>query len=129
MVTRSKVGISKPNVRYTNIALSSIPSKPQTVHSVLKHPGWIAAMHEELDPLAANRTWELVPHHPSMNAVGCEWVLKSKLHADWMLDQLKIYLVAKGFHQEKGIDFSKIFSLVIKLGSIRIVLIVATIRN
>eukprot|EP00268_Persea_americana_P048700 TRINITY_DN51681_c0_g1_i1.p1 TRINITY_DN51681_c0_g1~~TRINITY_DN51681_c0_g1_i1.p1 ORF type:complete len:131 (-),score=13.50 TRINITY_DN51681_c0_g1_i1:400-792(-) len=29
-----------------------------------------------------NDTWELVPHFPHMNFVGCKWVFKTKLHFD-----------------------------------------------
>ena len=75
-------------------------------------------MDEEMDALAANKTWILVPYKPEMNVVGCKWVYKAKLKPDGSLERLKARLVAKGFHQVDGIDFSKTFSLVIKPATI-----------
>ena len=41
----------------------------------------------------------------------------------------KARLVVKSFHQKKGIDFEKIFSLVVKMPSIRVVLRLAATLN
>ena len=64
-----------------------------------------------------------------MNVVGCKWVFKTKIHADGSLERLKARLVAKGFNQQEELDFLETFSPVIKPGSIRTVLTVATVRR
>ncbi|KAF5450376.1 hypothetical protein F2P56_030734 [Juglans regia] len=111
MQTRSRCGIHKPNPRYADLhALTPIPSEPKSIKSALKHPGWSAAMEEELDALAKNHTWELVPKTEGMNIVGCKWVYKTKLKADSTLERLKARLVAKGFSQVDGVDFTETFS-------------------
>ncbi|PKI57946.1 hypothetical protein CRG98_021661 [Punica granatum] len=61
MVTRSQAGFIKPNPKYANIVVSSLPLEPRTVKSAFKHPGWKSAMLEELDALHRNKTWDLVP--------------------------------------------------------------------
>ena len=40
----------------------------------------------------------------------------------WQVVKYKARLVVKGFNQKQGIDFNEIFSLVVKMGSIRVVL-------
>lgn len=75
----------------------------------------IVALHE-------NGILSLVPFDPTMNMVGCRWVYKIKWWADDNTDRYKAHLVPKGFTQYEGIDYSKTFSLVVKLITIRLVL-------
>ncbi|GKV46548.1 hypothetical protein SLEP1_g53521 [Rubroshorea leprosula] len=133
MVTRSQKGILKPNPRYANLhilhKISSIPIEPKSVRSALKHQGWTIAMHEELEALAKNDTWDLVPRMKDMNVVGSKWVFKTKLHADGSLERLKARLVAKGFHQIADVDFSETFSPVVKARTIHTILAIATTKQ
>lgn len=129
MCTRSKSGIVKPNPKYALSVDASIPTEPLSVQAALQHPGWTVAMKEEMSALAANDTWTLVQPPPGVNIVDCKWVFKTKLKADGTLERLKARLVAKGFTQQDGVDFIETFSPVIKPGSIRLVLTIATIRG
>lgn len=61
MLNRSKVGTNKPNPRYAHLCLTHIPIEPQTIKTALHHPGWTAAMQEEIVALVQNNTWDLVP--------------------------------------------------------------------
>lgn len=102
---------------------------PQTIIAPKKHPGWLAAIHEELAALHKNQTWTLVPKDSDMNIVGCKWIYKVKLQADGSVECLKAWLVAKGFHQVDGLNFHETFSLVIKPASICMVLTLAVVRG
>ena len=73
----------------------TIAAEPLSIKSALKHLGWTKAMHEELDALRQNETWDLLPRTHSINVVGCKWVFKAKLKFDGTLVQLKARLVAK----------------------------------
>lgn len=73
----------------------------------------------------SNGTWDLVPSSPDQNVVGCKWVFKIKRCDDGCLERYKMRLAAKGFHQEKGVDFFETYSPVVRLTTIRVVLILA----
>jgi histone deacetylase 1/2 len=131
MLTRSKQGVIKPNPKYTLTITSSltIPCEPNNIKAALLHPGWKAAMDDELTALHQNETWRLVPHTPNMHVIGSKWVFKTKLKPDGTLDRLKARLVAKGYHQIDGIDYIETFSPVIKPGTIRIILTIALVKH
>jgi hypothetical protein len=132
MVTRSQRGILKPNPKYALISSrtsATIPREPSNFRSALAHPGWKAAMDEELEALHRNQTWELVPCTPAMHVIGSKWVLKTKLKHDGSLDRLKARLVAKRYHQVDGLDYTETYSPFIKPGTIHIVLSIALVNK
>ena len=61
--------------------------------------------------------------------VGCKWVFKLKHNSDGSISRYRARLVAKGFHQQYGVDFEKTFSLVIKPPIVRIILSLAVQFN
>lgn len=67
--------------------------------------------------------WILVDFDPSYNIVGCKWVLRIKYNADGKVSRYKSGLVAKGFHQQEGVDYSETFSIVAKPTTIRLFLL------
>lgn len=86
-------------------------------------------MNDELAALSQNQTWTLVPCTSSMNVVGSRWVFKVKLKANGIVKCLKERLVAKGYHQVDSLDFTETYSPVVKLGTIKLILSLATIRK
>lgn len=104
--TRFKFGIVKPNPRYILLATTTLPVEPKSIVSTLKHPGWTAAMEEEIGNCDITHTWDLVPYSPDMKVLGYRWVYRVKLKADGTLEKLRARLVAQGFGQEEGIDYS-----------------------
>ena len=79
-----------------------------------KQPEWRHAMNEEFDALLQNGMWDLVPSSPTMNIIGCKWVFRIKHRADGSIERHKAWLVAKGFHQQPGLDYGEAFSPVVK---------------
>nr|CAD1833850.1 unnamed protein product [Ananas comosus var. bracteatus] len=74
-------------------------SVPKSVVEALSHPGWRAALEEEMMVLDANGTWELVPLPADKRAIGCKWVFTVKMNPDGSVARLKARIVAKGYAQ------------------------------
>jgi ATP-binding cassette subfamily B (MDR/TAP) protein 1 len=99
-------------------------AEPESFPDVLNHKDkekWINAMHDEMNSLKKNDTYQLVEHPNSKTVLKNKWVFKLKYGDDNSL-KYKARLVVKGFNQKKGINFDEIFSPVVKLSSIRIAL-------
>ena len=79
-----------------------------------KNPNWMAAIKDGFQALLSTGTWDLVLFHPSLNLVGCKGLFKVKHKLDGSIERYKARLVAKEFHQQKGLDISETFSLVAK---------------
>ena len=78
-------------------------------------------MHEEMNSLNNYKTYDLVELPKGKKALKNKWVFKLKKDGDKLV-KYKARLVIKGFSQKQGIDFDEIFSLVVKMSSIRVVL-------
>ncbi|KAK4269917.1 hypothetical protein QN277_023013 [Acacia crassicarpa] len=100
-------------------------SLPTNLHQALTHPSWCATMEEEMMALEKAGTWTLVDLPSGKKAIGCKWVFAIKTKADGSLEQLKTRLVAKGYAQTYGIDYSETFSPVAKLTSVRLLVSLA----
>ena len=84
------------------------------------------AMHEEMQSLHENYTYDLVELPKGRRALKNKWVYRLKTEENNSKPRYKARLVVKRSSQRKGIDFEEIFSLVVKVSSIRVVLGLAT---
>ena len=91
---------------------------------------WMGAMHDEMESLEKNGTWEVVRLPPSKKAVKCKWIFKRK---EGMTPnepaRYKARLVAKGFSQIPGIDYTDVYSPVVKHSSIRTFLSIVAMHD
>lgn len=130
IITRAKNNISKPNPKYANsTTIQSKPIEPTTVAQALKDPLWCQAMTDELKALHNQGTWDLVPPDSSQNLIKCRWVFRIKYKPDGTIERYRARLVAKGFQQRPGIDYSDTFSPVAKPATIRTLLSLAVANN
>ncbi|SOV08056.1 uncharacterized protein UDID_17272 [Ustilago sp. UG-2017a] len=88
---------------------------------------WEEAMRKELKGLEAMNTWETTDLPRGMNTVDMHWVLKIKTDANLIPTKYKARLVARGFTQREGIDYTEIFAPVAPIQSIRGVLAIAAV--
>nr|GEW90532.1 ribonuclease H-like domain, reverse transcriptase, RNA-dependent DNA polymerase [Tanacetum cinerariifolium] len=82
-------------------------------------------MKVELDSINKNNTWELTTLPKGHKAIGLKWVFKTKKDANGNIIKHKAILVAKGYIQQHGIDFEKVFTPVARMETVRLLLAIA----
>nr|GEW39917.1 ribonuclease H-like domain-containing protein [Tanacetum cinerariifolium] len=128
MVTRSRVGTTRPNPRYVG-HVSTISPLPRSYKQVFNDPNWLNAMFDEYNAPIKDKTWTSVPRPEGANIVRCMWLFRHKFLADGTLSRYKARLVANGSTQVEGVDVDETFSPVFKPGIIRTVLSLAISRH
>src|SRR5579859_4432798 len=99
--------------------------EPLKVDEALEDPDWVMAMQEELNNFKRNEVWSLV-ERPKQNVIGTKWVFRNKQDENGVVTRNKARLVAQGFTQIEGLDFSETYAPTARLESIRILLAFAT---
>lgn len=73
--------------------------------------------------------WDLVPRIHQKNNIGIKWVFRNKLNKKGEVIRNKARLVAHGYSQQEGIDFSKMVAPVARLEAIKLILSYAINRD
>lgn len=87
---------------------------------------WRVAMHEELNMIEKNDTWELVDRRSHNKPIGVKWVYKIKFNPSGSVNKYKARLVIKVYAQTFGVVFSDAFALIAHLDTIRMSLALST---
>ncbi|KAE8721388.1 hypothetical protein F3Y22_tig00016106pilonHSYRG00031 [Hibiscus syriacus] len=109
-----------------SFALTVSSDDPITFHDAVtsqENDKWMVTMVEEMESLNHNRIWELVRLPEGKKPIGCKWVYKKKPTVTGKKgEKFKACFVAKGFSQQKRLDYDEMFSPVVRHTSIRAVL-------
>lgn len=108
-------------------------SIPQTYQQAVDDPKysrqWKAAMAEEILSLQANGTWKEVVLPAKVNLVSTKWVYTVKTKADGTIDRFKARLVARGFSQIPGQDYTETFAPTARTDTLRLFLSMAAAED
>ncbi|KAL6333802.1 hypothetical protein AAG906_028988 [Vitis piasezkii] len=99
---------------------------PRTIEDALAVPEWKNDVLEEMQALEKSDTWSLVELPQGKSVVECKWVFTIKVRPNGSIEIYKSRLVAKGFTQTYGIDYTETFAPVAKLNTIRVLLSLAS---
>jgi transposase InsO family protein len=107
---------------------AAINSEPQSYAEAMKTPEaeqWRQAALEEINAHMENQTWKIVKLPPGKKAIGSKWVFKVKRKADGSIERFKARVVAKGFNQRPGFDYTETFAPTMRYATLRLVLALA----
>ena len=132
-VRRSSKNIRPPQ-RYSptlNYLLLTDGGEPEYYNEALRDENsskWKLAMKNEMDSLLGNPTWELTELLVGKKTLHNKWVYRIKNEHDGS-KRYKVKLVVKGFQQKEGINYTEIFSPIVKMSTIRLILGMVTVEN
>lgn len=92
----------------------------------MTEPSWVEAMQEEMQQFKNQDVWVLVDLPAGKITIGTKWILKCKRDARGIVVRNKARLVAQGFRQEEGIDYTEVFAPVARVEAIRLFLAFAS---
>lgn len=109
-------------------------NEPRTLkEALLRSPAeaaaWKEAAAQELQSLIAHGVFELVERPPGSKAIGSRWVFKVKRNADGTIERYKARLVAQGFSQRPGQEYSETFAPTPKWAALRAVLALGALED
>ncbi|SLM41026.1 Reverse transcriptase, RNA-dependent DNA polymerase [Lasallia pustulata] len=107
---------------------TNIPA-PQSYQEAVSHPQygkhWWKAIEAELHGLDGNQTFcEEIPPDGA-NCVSMKWVFTVKKNLDGTIERFKARLVARGFTQVYGEDFTETFAPTVRVDTLRLFLAIA----
>ena len=103
LVMQAHIGNADPNTPISQKDAMNCKNKQE----------WINTMADEIEELN-KYTWKLVPHPKGARPIKSKWVYAIKNDKDMKVTRHRARLVAKGFTQRHGIDYTEVFSPVAK---------------
>ncbi|GKB34086.1 putative RNA-directed DNA polymerase [Tanacetum coccineum] len=120
--------VTYANLSRSNFCFSTTLNKttePTTYDEAIRNPKWIESMNNEIEALLRNNTWTVCDLPKGRKPVGSKWLWKIKFKSTGEIERYKSRVVAKGYSQREGFDYSETFSPVVKMSTVRCMLNVA----
>jgi len=83
----------------------------------------------EIQTLQTRNTWTEVDLPIGKKAISCKCIYKIKLKADGSLKRYKARVVVRGNTKREGIDFTETFSPVVKMTTIKTIIVLAAHKH
>ena len=115
-----------------NAVEASDLSEPATFRDAVNGPDqvhWRKAINAELESMRLRGVFQAAILPKGQQAIGTKWVFKIKRNSDGTIARYKARLVARGFTQEHGIDYTETFAPTVKFSTIRVILTLAAYHD
>lgn len=129
---RSETFTRHSDSHHARISKAVVTDEPMTYAEAVKRPDakhWVEAMDDEMSSLKKNKVWTLVERPKNTNIVTNRWVYKVKRKPNGEVDRHRARLVARGFTQVHGVDYSETYVPVANMLTVRMLLAYAAIIN
>ena len=103
--------------------------EPWSYEEAVEEKVWRDACQDEMESIIKNNTWDLVDLPKGAKAIGLKWIFKIKRNADGSISKYKSRLVAKGYIQRHGVDFEEVFAPVVRIETVRFIIVLAASRG
>lgn len=107
-------------------------SDPKSLRDALNRDDaqhWWQAAINEIDTLIDNGTFIIREKRSGDKPVGARWVLRMKRNADGTIERYKARVVAKGYSQRPGYDYTETFAPTARWAALRAIFALAAIED
>lgn len=114
---------SRANLIALQTGVGKFPKKYTEARERVDWLQWKNAMEEEMNSLDKNEVYEEIPEDTATSKpVASRWVLTQKFNADGSICKYKGRVVAKGYTQRFGVDFTETYCPVVNTITLRMIL-------
>ena len=114
--------VQQPSANIASTDGIYVPSSYKQALRGTESDHWQVAIDTEYRSLKERQTRILVVKPAGRKIVNSKWVFKIKRNSDGTIARYKSRLVAHGFTQEHGIDYTETFAPTVKFSTIRVIL-------
>ena len=104
-------------------ACSNAPISLQEAKKSPDWPEWEKAIQDELDQLRDMGTWKLEKKPLDAISIANKWLFVKKTNISGQIEKYKARLVIKGCTQRLGFDFHETYSSVVRIETVRIIMV------
>ena len=101
----------------------------EVINHLIWEKQWKKAFQDKYNSLMKNHIWDLIHRSKNHRIVINKWAFKHKKSEIAWIIRLKIRLMTREFNQIYNIDYLDIYASIVKLTSIRILLVIAAIYD
>ena len=83
-------------------------------------------MDSKTNSIEINQTWTLIDLPAGCKKIGVKWLYKTRLNELEEVDKYKAQLVAKGYSQQYGVDYTESFAPVARMNIVQMIVPLAT---